>query len=284
MPIASRDSVLPRMKRLLSLLVVSAIAAALALMIMRAASPDSASASPQQPYAASGESLSDRVVEPQLSGRSVAAVAKNAADGSDGDADDSPPSDPPPESTETHPGYLFDLAALQRTIESGLVTVENQEGRVLSSLDIEEIMSDMKIGFDQAQSLHEAMRSLEPSGPDHDNARTHAGTWELIAAVLPESLELLQGSRIGAQLKLLNRPSPGVQIYSDVPAGDLTMSIKGVRWSLSITVPHNVGPRALWREFYEIRRRLGELPNRMSPSSIPGAGTLSVEQLLGEAK
>ncbi|MGE0144201.1 MAG: hypothetical protein AB7I19_16410 [Planctomycetota bacterium] len=272
------------MSRILSLLVASTLAATLALMIVRWMSADPASQNPHPTDTGIETAARAGAVEPGAVTRSVAAVATNTAQALVTTSEESTPSESTPESTGTQPSYLFDLDALRKLFESGLVGVENQEGRILSAADIDEIMSDMKLGFDQAQLLHESMRELKPSGSEYDNCRTLAGTWELVAAVLPECLNHLRGAQIGAQLELHSSLSPGVQNFVDLPHGDLRMTIKGQRWMLSITVPHTIGPRALWRECYEIHRRQGALPARMFPSSIPGVGTLDLDQLLGEAK
>lgn len=272
------------MNRILSLLVVSTVAATLALMIVRWMSSDLAVQTQEPPGAGSEASVSLGIAEPEAGIRSAVAVTTSSAEDLLTSSDQTTPSASPSEPIETSPGYLFDLDALRKLFESRLVSVENQEGRILSVADIDEIMADMKLGFDQAQLFHESMRRLEPSDPDYDNSRTLAGTWELVASVLPESLDLLRGAQIAARLEIHGALSPGIQNYADLPQGDLCMTIKGKRWMLSITVPHTIGPRALWREFYEIRRRQGALPTRMSPSSIPGAGTLDLDQLLGEAK
>lgn len=273
------------MKRHLGLLVVSVVAALLAAQLSRWAGYET----PQPELPVAGQSGSSHV-ESKLPGQlspwpmraDVAPTTQPTVEESSLNSDNRKPNEATTSATP-QPGYLFDLDAVRELLNTGLVPIENHEGRIISSLDVDEIVEDLRGGFDEAQVLYEGIMSADPLRPHQADARAMAWTWELVSAVLPESANLLSSQLIRAALET-GSYSTGVHNFADLPHGDLTMVIKGPRWMLTLTIPHNVGPRSIWRQRYEFERTNGSLPSRMYPSSIPAAGTLSLTELFGEAK
>lgn len=178
------------------------------------------------------------------------------------------------------PGYLFDLAGLQDALGSGEVSAHFDAATAIDSEMAGRIVEATRSGFDAFLQIYNNRQDVETST---DEARAKLEEIidfaDLVAAVLPESRALILQKRIAIKVEFTATTAQTMLYSLDQPGGDLTVNILGNDTLIKLVIPHNVGPRSLWRRIYERIERRGQLPRRFRPSSIEGAGTLSLEAL-----
>lgn len=178
------------------------------------------------------------------------------------------------------PGYLFDLVGLQDALATGLVPAHFDAATPLDPSMASRVIEATRAGFDAFLQIYNDRHNVESTTADaRDGLEAIIDYADLVAAILPEARSLIQEKRIAIKVEFTATTAQTMLFSLHQPMGDLTVNILGHDTIIKLVIPHDVGPRALWRRIYERIERRGQLPRRFRPSSIEGAGTLSLEAL-----